>query len=94
VPIGPRQRGKSNDEKTSSTASKPPLRVPQKSGYCPASLGASFGDFLSQPVSNGGLGLGTLGNSALFLTMDLRPITYMSVMQRNASAVHEMHPAS
>lgn len=57
-------------------------------------LGASFGDFLSQPVSNGGPGLGTLGNGALFLTMVLRPITYMSVMQRNASAVHEMHPAS
>lgn len=30
-------------------------------------FGASIGDFLSQPRSNGGLGLGTVGTSAIFL---------------------------
>lgn len=31
-------------------------------------LGASIGDFQSQPRANGGLGLGTTGTSAIFLT--------------------------
>jgi uncharacterized membrane-anchored protein len=31
-------------------------------------LGASIGDYLSQPVADGGLGLGTIATSALFLT--------------------------
>ena len=34
-------------------------------------LGASIGDYLSQPRSEGGLGLGTVGTSALFLQRSL-----------------------
>lgn len=30
-------------------------------------LGASIGDLLSQPIDAGGLGLGTVGTSAIFL---------------------------
>lgn len=42
-------------------------------------MGASFGDLLSQPVSNGGLGLGTVITSALFLTVIAGVIVYMTL---------------
>ena len=41
-------------------------------------LGASIGDFLSQPHSAGGLGLGTTGTSALFLTTILAVVVGFS----------------
>ena len=44
-------------------------------------FGASFGDLLSQPAGNGGLGLGTVGTSALFLTVILGLIAYMTRAQ-------------
>jgi len=44
-------------------------------------FGASFGDLLSQPAGNGGLGLGTVGTSALFLTVILGLIVYMTRAQ-------------
>lgn len=48
-------------------------------------FGASFGDLLSQPGSNGGLGLGTVGTSALFLSVILGLIIVMTKAQRLAA---------
>ena len=45
-------------------------------------FGASFGDLLSQPGTNGGLGLGTVVTSAIFLAVILSLIVYMTVTQR------------
>lgn len=42
-------------------------------------LGASIGDFLSQPQDDGGLGLGTVGTSFLFLGTILVLVIYLSV---------------
>jgi len=42
-------------------------------------LGASFGDLLSQPKDYGGLGLGTVITSVLFLTAIIAIVTYMSL---------------
>lgn len=50
-------------------------------------FGASFGDLLSQPVANGGLGLGTVGTSALFFAVILVLIVYMTKAQRRPTAV-------
>ena len=41
-------------------------------------FGASFGDLLSQPAANGGLGLGTVATSAAFLAVILALIVYMT----------------
>ncbi len=41
-------------------------------------LGASFGDLLSQPTEYGGLGLGTILTSAIFLTAIVGIVVYMS----------------
>ena len=45
-------------------------------------LGASTGDLLSQPVKDGGLGLGTTGTSLLFLLVILALVVVLSVRQR------------
>lgn len=52
-------------------------------------LGASIGDYLSQPINNGGLGLGTLGTSGLFLATILGLVVFMTsrLRQKNAEAV-------
>ena len=50
-------------------------------------LGASFGDLLSQPSTNGGLGLGTVGTSVIFLTVITALIVYMTAAQRRLEAV-------
>jgi uncharacterized membrane-anchored protein len=50
-------------------------------------LGASTGDFLSQPVSAGGLALGTVGTSLLFLVTILGLVVYLSARQRQAVPV-------
>ncbi len=42
-------------------------------------LGASFGDLLSQPAEYGGMGLGTIITSGLFLTAIVAIVGYMSV---------------
>jgi uncharacterized membrane-anchored protein len=42
-------------------------------------LGASLGDYLSQPKADGGLGLGTVVTSALFLLMIVGVVVYLSV---------------
>ena len=42
-------------------------------------LGASIGDLLSQQRADGGLGLGTMGTSALFLTIITSLVVFMSL---------------
>jgi uncharacterized membrane-anchored protein len=42
-------------------------------------LGANIGDFLGSPRSDGGLGLGTLGTSVIFLGAILATVVYLSV---------------
>jgi uncharacterized membrane-anchored protein len=42
-------------------------------------LGASFGDFLSQPGAYGGLGLGTVITSVMFLAAISATVVYMTV---------------
>ena len=41
-------------------------------------LGASFGDFFSQPPADGGLGLGTVVTTFLFLGTILAVVVYLS----------------
>lgn len=48
-------------------------------------FGASCGDLLSQPVNNGGLGLGTVGTSTIFLVTILGLVAYLTVSQKAAS---------
>ncbi len=45
-------------------------------------LGASFGDLLSQPAANGGLGLGTVGTSGLFLATIFILVSYLTISQK------------
>lgn len=46
-------------------------------------FGASCGDLLSLPVANGGLGLGTLGTSGLFLTIILALVSYLTLSRKD-----------
>ena len=46
-------------------------------------LGASLGDFLSQSIANGGLGLGTVVTSAVFLSTIAALVTYLTVSRRD-----------
>jgi uncharacterized membrane-anchored protein len=58
-------------------------------------LGASLGDWLSQPTANGGLGLGTVGTSALFLLAILSTVSYLTVTRKDATEtrLREADPA-
>jgi uncharacterized membrane-anchored protein len=47
-------------------------------------LGASIGDYLSQPPRHGGLGLGTIGTSVLFLSTILALVVYLTRTKRDA----------
>lgn len=47
-------------------------------------LGASLGDSLSQPVANGGIGLGATATSAIFLATILSLVIYLSVTRKDA----------
>jgi uncharacterized membrane-anchored protein len=49
-------------------------------------LGASLGDFLSQPKVNGGLGLGTTVTSAIFLIAILAIIVFLAVSKIDINA--------
>lgn len=42
-------------------------------------LGASFGDFLAQPVTNGGLGIGTTLTSLIFLAVILGLVGFLAI---------------
>lgn len=46
-------------------------------------LGASIGDYLSQPHDAGGLGLGTVGTSAIFLVAILGLVIYLMLTKRD-----------
>ena len=46
-------------------------------------LGANLGDFLASPRDEGGLGLGTFGTSALFLTAILLVVAYLTRTRRD-----------
>ena len=50
-------------------------------------LGASLGDFLSQPVPNGGLGLGTTVTSAIFLVAIAVVVAYLAKTHTDAEVV-------
>jgi uncharacterized membrane-anchored protein len=50
-------------------------------------LGASFGDLLSQPREYGGMGLGTIITSALFLAVIAAIVLYMSVTHHGEERV-------
>ena len=52
-------------------------------------FGASCGDFLSQPVANGGLGLGTVGTSMMFLVAILGLVSYLSIRPKKELATQE-----
>lgn len=52
-------------------------------------LGASIGDYLSQDKDAGGLALGTLGTSALFLAAILAVVVYLSVTRKDQLRVPE-----
>ena len=53
-------------------------------------LGASIGDYLSQPRHDGGLGLGSTGTSALFLTTILALVVYLTRTRRDAPAAEKV----
>ncbi|HTU15136.1 MAG TPA: hypothetical protein VMF31_08055 [Solirubrobacterales bacterium] len=46
-------------------------------------LGASIGDWMSQPTADGGLGLGTTGTSFIFLAAILGLVIFLSVTKRD-----------
>ncbi|MET7604989.1 hypothetical protein ABZU45_14215 [Streptomyces avermitilis] len=48
-------------------------------------LGASVGDYLSQPTGDGGLGLGTVVTSVLFLAVILGMVVYLTVTRKDVS---------
>jgi uncharacterized membrane-anchored protein len=50
-------------------------------------LGASIGDYMSQPSADGGLALGTIGTSAIFLTAILGLVTYLTITRKDAPMV-------
>jgi uncharacterized membrane-anchored protein len=50
-------------------------------------LGASVGDYLSQPKADGGLGLGTTGTSALFLATIIGLVSYLTITKRDVTEV-------
>ncbi|MEO6201101.1 MAG: hypothetical protein ABIX44_08045 [Cryobacterium sp.] len=50
-------------------------------------LGASIGDLLSQAPKDGGLGLGTIGTSALFLVVIVAVVAYFTSAERTARRV-------
>ncbi|MBZ9637630.1 hypothetical protein [Clostridium sp. FP1] len=52
-------------------------------------LGASLGDFLSQPYADGGLALGTVGTSAIFLTAILGIVIFLIITKLDQSQIVE-----
>ncbi|WP_372497665.1 COG4705 family protein [Priestia megaterium] len=53
-------------------------------------LGASVGDYLSQPHHAGGLGLGTMGTSAIFLLVILSLVIYLTKTKKDqVPFIHE-----
>jgi len=57
-------------------------------------LGASIGDLMSQPHDLGGLGLGTIGTSAVFLVTIFGLVVYLSKTRIDVSPFPEFQPVS
>jgi repeat uncharacterized protein DUF347 len=66
-------------------------------------LGASLGDYPSQPSDNGDLGLGTVGTSALFLSTIVSLVIYLTMTRKGRgccphpcrrAAIHRMTRSS
>ena len=55
-------------------------------------LGASIGDYLSQPKADGGLGLGTVVTSALFLTAILAVVVFLTITRRDETPARTVAP--
>lgn len=55
-------------------------------------LGASIGDYLSQPTAGGGLGLGTVITSVLFLAVILGLVVFLTVTRRDVSEPERLTP--
>ncbi|MFI9358496.1 COG4705 family protein [Streptomyces lydicus] len=55
-------------------------------------LGASIGDYLSQPTADGGLGLGTVITSVLFLAVILGLVVFLTVTRRDVSEPEPLAP--
>jgi uncharacterized membrane-anchored protein len=54
-------------------------------------LGANIGDYLGSPRADGGLNLGTLGTSVLFLGTILAVVIYLTVTDKDRTEAHEAH---
>jgi uncharacterized membrane-anchored protein len=54
-------------------------------------LGASMGDYLSQAQSAGGLGLGTIITSGIFLAAILATVVYLSVTKKDVTKLTEQN---
>jgi uncharacterized membrane-anchored protein len=52
-------------------------------------LGANIGDYLASPRADGGLGLGTLGTSVVFLGTILAVVVYLTVTDRDRTEAIE-----
>ncbi|MEU9114848.1 hypothetical protein AB0D04_24430 [Streptomyces sp. NPDC048483] len=55
-------------------------------------LGASVGDYLSQPTADGGLGLGTVVTSVLFLAVILGLVVFLMVTRRDVTEGDRVAP--
>ena len=55
-------------------------------------LGASIGDYLSQPRAEGGLGMGTVVTSVLFLTAILAVVIFLTVTRRDETPARTVAP--
>ena len=55
-------------------------------------LGASIGDALSQPVPDGGLGLGTTVTSLIFLAAIAAVVAYLTISRRDVTVIPEPSP--
>ncbi|MEU3354572.1 hypothetical protein [Streptomyces sp. NPDC037389] len=55
-------------------------------------LGASVGDYLSQPATDGGLGLGTVVTSGLFLTVIVALVVFLTVTRRDVTEKERLTP--
>jgi uncharacterized membrane-anchored protein len=55
-------------------------------------LGASLGDYLSQPRADGGLGLGTTVTSALFLAAILVVVVYLAITKKDTTEPGSVAP--
>lgn len=52
-------------------------------------LGASMGDLLSKPLTQGGIGLGTVDTSALFVTIIISLVVFLTVTKKDQIAIPE-----